>query len=245
VNRKLFKSDLWLEKPFSKGQAWIDLIGMAEYHDIKKDMRGVEYTVRRGEVCIAKQKLAVRWGWYKVKVMRFLDCLTYQEMISQRSDENATIIRILNYERYQGEELVTVNKPEITQLPKAERVVLDKPAEEVSLQLCSFFGISELRNINQYMKVGNFCFMLNKIGRLREFAEQFSAFKKYKEKSKDKIPSLDSFLGSARESFNDGKWCAENWQNKLTYINDNSKPKTSAADRYFVSSQNHRTADRL
>ena len=33
VNRKLIHDSRWLSEPFSRGQAWVDMVGLAQYKD--------------------------------------------------------------------------------------------------------------------------------------------------------------------------------------------------------------------
>ena len=40
INRKLQKHWLWDDKPFSKGQAWIDMLMRARHTEEKKLVRG-------------------------------------------------------------------------------------------------------------------------------------------------------------------------------------------------------------
>lgn len=96
--RKLRESEIWKEKPFSSGQAWLDMMLRADYNG---DTRGTfNESVR---------ELAKAWGWSKSKVHRFLVKLTKNEMISvlfervgQQPGQQAGQVTILNYDKYQG-----------------------------------------------------------------------------------------------------------------------------------------------
>ena len=33
VNRRLIRSEMWTSEPFTRGQAWVDLIGLARWDD--------------------------------------------------------------------------------------------------------------------------------------------------------------------------------------------------------------------
>lgn len=41
-------------------------------------------------------------GWSRTKVTKFLNELEMVEMISQKSDKKKTVIKLVNYEKYQG-----------------------------------------------------------------------------------------------------------------------------------------------
>lgn len=104
LHRKICNSKIWAEKPFSKGQAWIDLIMLANREDGYFIKRGIRVQVKRGEVGWSKEKLAERWGWSRGKMYRFLGYLSEQEMVQLTEQKNLSInvsIRITNYNKYQ------------------------------------------------------------------------------------------------------------------------------------------------
>lgn len=105
LHRQIEDSWLWNEKPFSKGQAWIDLLLLANHSD-HKEMRNGELTeYKRGQVCRPMTELAERWGWDRRTVKRFLDVLSADGMLSVTSSANGTtrgtLITIENYGIYQ------------------------------------------------------------------------------------------------------------------------------------------------
>ena len=83
VDRKIQDHWLWDDKPFSRGQAWIDLILLANHKDA--DFVSGLQTVhgKRGTVYKSHLFLAKRWGWDRKKVARFLNALENAQMISQ------------------------------------------------------------------------------------------------------------------------------------------------------------------
>ena len=93
VDRALLEHELWLKEPFTKGQAWLDMVGRANYED--------NGTIKRGQFPTSALKLAERWQWHRSKVRRFLDMLVEMEMIAYESSQKGIIITILNYEKYQ------------------------------------------------------------------------------------------------------------------------------------------------
>ena len=72
VSRKLTEHWVWDDKPFSKGQAWLDLIMMANHKDNKVPLGGEIIMVSRGSFITSELKLIDRWGWSKSKVRLFL-----------------------------------------------------------------------------------------------------------------------------------------------------------------------------
>ncbi len=123
IYRRLCESSLWLHKPFSKGQAWIDLINLTNFHDTFIIVRGIKVNVLRGQLARSERLLAKRWGWSRNKLRRFFDYLKVEKQILQchylppktepqtgpqnkkleESEINVIqIITIVNYNEYQG-----------------------------------------------------------------------------------------------------------------------------------------------
>lgn len=101
---------LWQEKPFSKGQAWLDLLLSANHKDNKFLLGNEILQVKRGSFVTSELKLMEKWGWSKSKVRSFLDLLQQDHMIVKISDKKKTTINIVNYEDYQ--ELRTTKEPQ-------------------------------------------------------------------------------------------------------------------------------------
>ncbi|AUM91539.1 DnaD domain-containing protein [Clostridium botulinum] len=93
---------LWQEKPFSKGQAWLDLLLSANHQDKKIIFDSNLIEVKRGQFITSIRKLCDRWGWSNSKVKKFLDTLQLDEMIHYKSDTKKTTINIEKYELYQS-----------------------------------------------------------------------------------------------------------------------------------------------
>ncbi len=92
---------LWEDKPFSKGQAWIDLLILANHADNKFLLGNELILVERGSFITSEYKLSERWGWPKSKVRRFLELLEKDGMIEKKSNQKRTTINIENYSVYQ------------------------------------------------------------------------------------------------------------------------------------------------
>lgn len=101
IDRQLFDHYLWEDKPFSKGQAWIDLIGLANYEDGKTPYRGQVVTCKRGEVNRSMSFLAKRWGWSRKKVKAFIELLESDKMVTTKVTTHRTTITLVNYEKFQ------------------------------------------------------------------------------------------------------------------------------------------------
>jgi len=97
VWRKLADSQMWLEKPFSKGQAWIDLLLLATSSDHVSKYKGKDKVYKAGTVHFSLCFLTDRWGWSRNKVYRFINKLQNDGMLEyQGRTSNGTIDRTLN-----------------------------------------------------------------------------------------------------------------------------------------------------
>ena len=101
IDRDLLQSDFWLSEPFTVGQAWVDLIGMANYADKDKFYMGQYQRVERGQIATSMRALAERWSWSKGKTKRFLDNLVTAHMVTIKRTSKWTTITICNYNVYQ------------------------------------------------------------------------------------------------------------------------------------------------
>ena len=81
VWRKLADSQMWLEKPFSKGQAWIDLLLLATSTDHVSKYKGRSKSYKAGTVHFSLCFLTERWGWSRNKVYRFIERLQREGML--------------------------------------------------------------------------------------------------------------------------------------------------------------------
>lgn len=101
VYRSLLDDPLWLSEPFTYGQAWVDLIGLANFADKDKFYRGQYQRVKRGQVVTSQQALAERWSWGRRKVSTFLRNLESAKMCTVTITPYGTTITIEKYAFYQ------------------------------------------------------------------------------------------------------------------------------------------------
>jgi hypothetical protein len=93
---------LWEDKPFSYGQAWIDLLLLANHTDAKVLLGRDVIEVKRGSRVTSIRQLGARWGWSNSKVTRFLRTCEKEEMIKRECDTRKTVVTIENYGSYQA-----------------------------------------------------------------------------------------------------------------------------------------------
>jgi len=102
--RKLCENPIWTAEKFSRGQAWVDLLLNANHADGYFMVRGNRVDIKRGQIGWSEVKMAARWKWSRTKVRNFLKLLEKEQQIKQQKIPVTSIITILNYEAYQGEE---------------------------------------------------------------------------------------------------------------------------------------------
>ena len=95
---------LWKDKPFARGQAFIDLVFKASHKPNKMVFNGQIVNIERGEFITSIAKLSTEWGWSRHKTKDFLDALANDNIITLKSDNKKTTIKVLKYDVYQGSE---------------------------------------------------------------------------------------------------------------------------------------------
>jgi hypothetical protein len=108
--RQITENDLWNEKPFSPGQAWVDLLLIANYREGTINKRGNRIKVEPGQVGYSIKGLADRWGWSQGKVKRFLKHLENEEQTENRITKLTSIVTLKNWEKYNGNGEQTENR---------------------------------------------------------------------------------------------------------------------------------------
>lgn len=103
LHRQIWDCPLWEEEHFSKGQAWVDLLLLANHKDHKTLFRGEMVIRKRGEVNRSISFLAKRWKWTRKTVKRFLTILERENMVKMSISKRDTIIQITNYEKFQND----------------------------------------------------------------------------------------------------------------------------------------------
>jgi len=104
VHRKLADNHLWLCEPFTRGQAWVDMLMLANHADSFYYVRNIKVNIKRGQLGWSEPKLAERWKWSRTKVRKFLKDLEKEQQIIQHKNNVTQILTIVNYEQYQKKE---------------------------------------------------------------------------------------------------------------------------------------------
>ena len=102
LHRSLLDNFLWEDKPFTKGQAWVDLLLSANHEDKKFMFDGSVVEVKRGQKITSIRQLSERWGWSTTKTKKFLNVLQNEKMLTYFSNSKKTTYTIVNYNKYQN-----------------------------------------------------------------------------------------------------------------------------------------------
>lgn len=155
--RKLLYSDLWLGEKFTRAQAWIDLILLANYKKGFIRKRGIKVKLSRGDIGWSERKLSERWRWSRGKVKRFLVELcsgNEPELIPQTEPQNKHITScysIVKYDLYQGDDTTKQTTSDTTDGPQTghrqdlnKKVKKDKKVKNKDILLCPYEKIIEI-----------------------------------------------------------------------------------------------------
>ena len=104
LHRCIQENWLWDDKPFSYGQAWIDLLLLARHEDGKILFKGKLIEVKRGDVNRSISSLAERWGWSRGKARNFMKLLESDQMVTINSTTHGTTISLVKYDDFQNQQ---------------------------------------------------------------------------------------------------------------------------------------------
>lgn len=121
LHRTLAYNKLWLSEPFTKGQAWVDLLMLAG---------------RDGIVKTSYQWLTDRWKWKnKAKTFRFLKLLESEGMIvfcsvtenvTDNVTANVTAFRLINWEKFQHRVTANVTGSVTADVTESENLLISR-----------------------------------------------------------------------------------------------------------------------
>ena len=101
--RSIQDNPIWKDKPFSQGQAGIDLLLMANREDRNVMIGNQVMNVKSGSFITSIVRLSERWGWERTKTSRFLKCLESDSQIALQTHNKCTAITIANWAFYQNQ----------------------------------------------------------------------------------------------------------------------------------------------
>jgi hypothetical protein len=101
IYRAIEEDPMYFAEPFTRMQAFIDLILITNHERTVFFKRGIKITVERGQTVRSEDELALRWKWSRGKVRRFLLELENDTKIVQQKTRLCNCISIVNYDKYQ------------------------------------------------------------------------------------------------------------------------------------------------
>ena len=136
LHRKIQDCFLW-DDPFGRKDAWIDLLLLVNHKEKKVMFDGKVVTVKAGQRITSIRKLSERWHWGKDRTKAFLDLLESEGMITRESDSRKTVITVVNYGIYQGEDDIESDTDKDTDRYTDKDADLTRCTQSCGLQLQS------------------------------------------------------------------------------------------------------------
>ena len=222
IHRILSENPLWTCEPFSRGQAWVDLILLANHSDSFFFRRGVKINIARGQVGHSEVALSDRWQWSRTKVRKFLNDLEKEQQIVQQKSNTGQVVTLLNYETYQAKEQQNGQQ-------KDSRKTAEKHKQECK-ELIKNEKKDNTLSLNQNFKeeADRYKIMFdefrikypsNKKGLETEFSNMRKKHKDYQEVIPTLLPSLELQIERRRRLKEAGSFVPE-WKHLTTWINN-------------------------
>lgn len=104
VSKRIRNHPVWLREPASYGQAWIDLLLLANDQPRRVVINGESIELKRGQLAWSIRTLEREWNRSRDWIDRFLQFCKDETMLLVDSTRRRTVITILNYEAYQTSE---------------------------------------------------------------------------------------------------------------------------------------------
>ena len=101
--RQLAEKQIWLEQPFSKGQAWVDILLMVNHKPGEAVVGNMAIAVQPGQRVTSIKQLSERWGWSRKKTKSFLTLLERAGMLTHKSTTKYTVLTVENWDNFQSD----------------------------------------------------------------------------------------------------------------------------------------------
>lgn len=93
--RDFFNRTIWQEpREYSRAEAALDLIQSARFEAKSELVNSRTVEVQRGEVIASRRYLEKRWGWSNTRVVKFIEYLRRNGMITTRNENGVNIITL-------------------------------------------------------------------------------------------------------------------------------------------------------
>lgn len=149
LHRSIMDNEIWTKQTFTWGQAWIDLIMLANHKDTSVWIRGIEVKIKRGQCAWSILNLSRRWLWSRNKTRRFLSWLKMNHQIEQQNNNITTLISIVNYDRYQSNEDIKKDTRRTTKRTPNEPQTINEKNEKNINNIYSLYAEEVLEYLNK------------------------------------------------------------------------------------------------
>lgn len=222
IHRQLQNHWLWNDKPFSHGQAWIDMILLANHSENKFPLGKEIVTVETGSFITSELKLMDRWGWSKTKVRRFLSLLENDSMIVKKTDRKKTTITIVNYSDFQFSEPQTDPKKTNEEPIKDQKKTKKRPKKDTNNNDNNSNNDKNDKKENKYGEYNN---VLLTDEELQKLKTEYSDYE-------ERIERLSSYVASTGKKYKSHYATIRNWARKDAEVKPINRPyaKQTKAD---------------
>lgn len=191
--RSSLNDPLYLKEPFTKWQAWCDLILLAYFAPSEFFVRGIRVKAKRGCVYKGVLELAERWKWSRGKVERFISYLVSDKRVSVQKSNVIGCISIINYEKYQQNESTNEPTNESTNGSTNEHLIRRTKEDSNNIKAVS-------QNCDDGFGKEQMDLLLNMQAQLAELKERLDTQEKPAEKKSKKKP-VNPLITKGRELF--------------------------------------------
>ena len=101
LHRQIRENWIWSDP--EKLRAWLDILLEVNHKDNQVPIGNHIITVKRGQKHTSVRKMAVRWGWSRDRVCRFIDLLSEAGMLTSTRTQIGTLLTVVNYDNFQGQ----------------------------------------------------------------------------------------------------------------------------------------------
>ena len=160
--RSIEDNPLWTQEPFTKAQAWLDILLLTNINPgILQTKNGEMHKIERGECAWSMKRLAARWRWSEGKVKRFFCFLNDEKMIVQKAVPKLTIIKVLNFDKYQKQR---TNDSSNSSINGAQTAPIEERKERKEYTTTI---LEKIENQKIYGKYNNVCLTAEQYNRLQ------------------------------------------------------------------------------
>ncbi len=191
--RSSLNDPLYLKEPFTKWQAWCDLILLAYFAPADFFVRGIRVKAKRGCVYKGTLELAERWKWSRGKVERFLSYLVTDKRVSIQKSNVISCVSILNYEKYQQNESANETTNESTNRSTNEHLIRIYKEDNNNIKAVS-------QNCDNGLGEDPMSLLHQLMGQMAELKERLDAQEQPEKKPSKKKP-VNPLITKGREIF--------------------------------------------